>query len=78
MIIALEGLNKAGRNLTRESYVEAMESIKGFTVMGLTPPITFGPNRRHGLNAVRLLRAEKAADNTFTEVLPPQIFQPHF
>jgi len=78
MIIALEGLNKAGRNLTRESYVEAMESIKGFTAMGLTPPITFGPNRRHGLNAVRLLRAEKAADNTFTEVVPPQIFQPHF
>jgi ABC-type branched-subunit amino acid transport system substrate-binding protein len=78
MIIALEGLNKAGRNLTRESYVEAMESIKGFTAMGLTPPITFGPNRRHGLNAVRLLRAEKAADNSFTEVVPPQIFQPHF
>jgi len=78
MIIALEGLNKAGRNLTRESYVEAMESIKGFTAMGLTPPITFGPNRRHGLNAVRLLRAEKAADHTYTEVIPPQIFQPHF
>ena len=78
MIIALEGLNKAGRNLTRESYVEAMESIKGFTAMGLTPPITFGPNRRHGLNAMRLLRAEKAADNAYTEVVPAQIFQPHF
>jgi branched-chain amino acid transport system substrate-binding protein len=78
MIVAVEGLNKAGRNLTRESYVEAMESIKGFTAMGLTPPITFGPNRRHGLNALRLMKADKAADNSYSEVAPAQIFQPHF
>lgn len=78
MIIAVEGLNKAGRNLTRESYVEAMESIKDFTAMGLTPPITFGPNRRHGLNALRLMKAEKAADNSYSEVAPAQIFPPHF
>jgi len=78
MILAVEGLNKAGRNLTRESYVEGMEQIKGFTTMGLSPPITFGPNRRHGLNAVRMLRAVKAADNSYVEVVPTQIFQPHF
>lgn len=78
IILALEGLQKAGRNLTRESYVEGMESIKNFTTMGLTAPITFGPNRRHGLNAVRLLRAEKAANNSYVEVVPYQIFQPHF
>lgn len=78
MILAVEGLNKAGRNLTRESYVEAMEGIKGFTSMGLTPPVTFGPNRRHGLNAMRLMKAEKAADNSYTEVVPAQVFQPHF
>jgi ABC-type branched-subunit amino acid transport system substrate-binding protein len=75
---AVEGLNKAGRNLTRESYVEAMESIKGFTAMGLTPPMTFGPARRHGLNALRLMRAEKSADNSYSEVVAAQIFQPHF
>jgi ABC-type branched-subunit amino acid transport system substrate-binding protein len=78
MLIAIEGLKKTGRNLTRESFVEGMESIKGFTANGITPPMTFGPNRRHGLNAMRLLRAVKAADNSYTEVVPPQIFQPHF
>lgn len=78
IILALEGLKRAGRNLTRESYVEAMESIKNFDTMGLTGPITFGPNRRHGLNSVRLLRAESAAKLTFTEVVPWQIFQPTF
>ena len=78
IIIAVEGLKKAGRNLTREGYVEAMEGVKGFTSMGLTAPVTFGPNQHHGLNAVRLLRANKAADNSFVEVLPWQIFKPHF
>jgi hypothetical protein len=52
--------------------------VKGFTAQGLTPPITFGANRRHGLNALRLLKAVKAADNSYVEVAPPQIFQPHF
>ena len=78
MILAMEGLNRAGKNLTRDSYVEAMEGVKGFTAQGLTPPITFGPNRRHGLNALRLLKAVKAADNSYVEVVPPQVFQPHF
>ena len=78
IILALEGLKKAGRNLTRESYVEAMETVKNFDIMGLTPPVTFGPNRRHGLNAVRMLRAVKAADNSYVEVVPAQIFQPLF
>ncbi len=78
MIVASEGLKRAGRNLTRESFVEAMETIKNFNAMGASPGITFGPNRRHGLNAVRMLRAVKAADNSYAEVVPPQIFQPHF
>jgi branched-chain amino acid transport system substrate-binding protein len=78
MLLAVEGLKKAGKNLTRESYVEAMETIKGFTAQGITPPMTFGPNRRHGLNATRLMRAVKASDNSYTEVVPAQIFQPHF
>ena len=78
IIIAVEGLKKAGRNLTKESYVEAMESLKNFTTMGLTGPITFGPNRRHGLNSVRLLQAGKAADVSYTEVMGFQVFQPHF
>lgn len=78
MMVAVEGLRKAGRNLTRESLVEAMESIKNFTSEKLTAPITFGPNRHHGLNAVRLMRAESADQNRVTAVTGYQIFQPHF
>jgi len=78
IILATEGLKRAGRNLTREGFVEAMEGIKNYTTQGLTGPITFGPNQRHGLNSVRLLRAQKAADRSFVEVMPWQLFKPLF
>jgi len=78
MMAVVEGLKRAGRNLTRDSYVEAMESIKNWTPEKLTAPITWGPNRRHGLNAVRLQRAVKAADGSFTTITGYQIFQPQF
>lgn len=78
MMLAVEGLKRAGRNLTRESFVEAMESIKDFTSEGLTGPITFGPNRRHGLNSVRLMKAENAAQNKISPVTGYQTFPPLF
>jgi hypothetical protein len=40
--------------------------------------MSFGPNQRHGLNAVRLLRAVKAADTSYTEVVSWQVFKPLF
>ena len=78
MMLTVEGLKRAGRNLTRESFVEAMETIKDFSPEKLTAPITFGPNRHHGLNAVRLMRAEKAGQNRVVPVTGYQIFSPHF
>lgn len=78
MMLALEGIRRAGRSLNRESFVEAMEGLKNFNSMGVTAPITFGPNQHHGLNAVRLMRADKAANNSYTEVAPYQLFKPLF
>ena len=78
MLTTLEGVKRAGRNLTRESYVEAMEGIKNWTPENLGAPITFGPSRRHGLNAVRLLRGNKAADASFVPVTGYQVFAPLF
>ena len=78
MILAVEGLKKAGRSLTRDGFVEAMEGIKGFTMLGLSAPVTFGPYHHHGLNAVRLMRAQKAADLSYVQVAPYQLFKPLF
>ena len=78
MMAAVEGLNRAGRNLTRDGFIEAMETIKDWTPEKLTAPITWGPNRRHGLNAVRLMQAKKAADTSFATITGYQVFPPQF
>jgi hypothetical protein len=44
----------------------------------LSAPITWGPGRHHGLNAVRLMRGKKAPDASFTPITDYQVFQFHF
>src|SRR3972149_1541209 len=78
MIATVEGLQRAGKNLTRESFIEAMETIKDWSPEGLTGKITWGPNRRHGLNPIRMMRAGKAAGAAFTTVTGYQPFPSHF
>lgn len=52
--------------LTRSCLMEALETLKGFKT-GILPPITFGPNRRQGVNAVGLV--EIRGDKT-VEIVP--------
>jgi branched-chain amino acid transport system substrate-binding protein len=78
VLILVEGLKRAGKDLTREKFLAAMETIKDFTEEGLVPGITFGPTRHHGLNAVRLMRAGKATDAAPNQVSPWQTFAPLF
>jgi ABC-type branched-subunit amino acid transport system permease subunit/ABC-type branched-subunit amino acid transport system substrate-binding protein len=42
-LLFAEGAKRAGRNLTRESLITALESIKGYE-SGILPPITIGPD----------------------------------
>ena len=74
IMILVEGLKRAGRNLTREGFVKAMEGIKNYSEGDLTAPISFGPDRHHGLNAVRLMRAGKMGDATVKQITGYQIF----
>jgi branched-chain amino acid transport system substrate-binding protein len=53
-----EGLRRAGRNLTPEKMIKAMESIKDWQPPGGGAKVTFGPDRRHGGNGSRLYKAE--------------------
>jgi ABC-type branched-subunit amino acid transport system substrate-binding protein len=76
MMVALEGVARAGRALTRESYVQALEAMRGFRPMGL--PVEFGPDRHHGRNSLRLLRAGLAQEASFTALTPFQEFPPVF
>jgi ABC-type branched-subunit amino acid transport system substrate-binding protein len=45
--ILVEGLKRAGKDLSREKLIVALEALKRFET-GLTPAITYGPNRRIG------------------------------
>jgi ABC-type branched-subunit amino acid transport system substrate-binding protein len=45
--IFVEGLQRAGRDLTRERLVVALEGLYDFET-GVTPHLSFGPNRRVG------------------------------
>jgi branched-chain amino acid transport system substrate-binding protein len=78
VLILVEGLKRAGKDLTREKFVAAMQTITDYTEDGLVPGVTFSPTRHHGLNAVRLMRAGKATDPTVKQITPWQIFAPLF
>jgi len=45
--IFTEALKRAGRDLSREKLVTALEGLYEYDT-GVTPSITFGPNRRVG------------------------------
>ena len=57
--ILVEGLKRAGRELSRESLVEALEGLYEFKT-GLTPPITYGPNRRVGADGAYVISVDLA------------------
>jgi ABC-type branched-subunit amino acid transport system substrate-binding protein len=78
VLILVEGLKRAGKDLTREKFLAAMATIKDYNEEGLVPGITFGPDRHHGLNAVRLMRAGKATDPAPNQITPWQTFAPLF
>jgi ABC-type branched-subunit amino acid transport system substrate-binding protein len=45
--ILVEGLKRAGQDLSREKLITTLEGLYEYNT-GLTPPLTFGPNRRVG------------------------------
>jgi len=47
--ILVEALKRSGKDLTVDNLVESLETLSGFST-GLTPPVSYGPNRRVGAN----------------------------
>ncbi|MBN8909105.1 MAG: ABC transporter substrate-binding protein [Rhodospirillales bacterium] len=48
--LVIEGLRNAGRNLTVESFIAAIEQIKNHQDIFGSPPMTFGPDKHQGSN----------------------------
>ena len=45
--LIVEGLRRAGRDLTRERLVDALESIRAWDAGGVMPPVSFSPTDHH-------------------------------
>jgi len=58
-----EGLRGAGRTLNRERLVEAIEALYRYDT-GLTPPLTYGPNRRIGAMGAHVMVVDIANRTT--------------
>lgn len=60
--VLLEGLHRAGRELSRERLIESLEGLYKHPT-GLLPPITFTPNRRLGAPGAHIVRANLQTRN---------------
>jgi branched-chain amino acid transport system substrate-binding protein len=58
MMHLAKGLEIAGRDLTREGLIRAMEQIQDWKPEGMGSPVNYGPDRRHGNNASQMGRAK--------------------
>lgn len=56
-MVLVEGLKRAGRDLTVDSFIAAMETLKDWDG-GLTAPVTYTPTHRQGQNAVIFVKAD--------------------
>jgi branched-chain amino acid transport system substrate-binding protein len=54
-IVFVEGLKRAGRDLTREKFVAALESMKGFNT-GFLPPQSFSPTDHEGTKQMHFVK----------------------
>ncbi|MDP1553938.1 MAG: hypothetical protein Q8L84_00645 [Hyphomonas sp.] len=53
--LVIEALMRTGRDVSREGVIETLEAVRGFEG-GLTPPLTFGPNRHVGSRGAEMVR----------------------
>lgn len=53
MRVLLKGLENSGQDLSREKLLQSIEGLYQFQT-GITPPLTFGPNRRIGTYTARV------------------------
>ena len=63
------GLDRAGKDLTLESFLKAMESIQGYRDIFGGPVMTFGPNKHHGTDAVFMAQVKNGRWQRVTEPL---------
>ena len=75
MMHLVEGLKNAGKDLTPEGLIKGMEMIKNWKPEGIGAPVTYSPDRHHGVNGSRIMKAEKGKHVPITDYM---IYKPLF
>jgi branched-chain amino acid transport system substrate-binding protein len=57
----VEGLFRAGPNLTRERFIQALETLTNWDADGLVPPITYARDDRRGITTLYMTKFEKGS-----------------
>jgi ABC-type branched-subunit amino acid transport system substrate-binding protein len=52
--ILIEGLKRAGKDVSREKLIQELEKLHSYPT-GLTPALTYGPNRRRGATGAHIV-----------------------
>lgn len=56
--LVVMGLDRAGKDLTTEGFLKAMESIQGYADIFGGPVMTFGAGKRHGTDSVFMVQVK--------------------
>jgi branched-chain amino acid transport system substrate-binding protein len=64
--VLVEALRRTGRDLTRKRFLDAVESIRGFSV-GIASPVSFDADRHQGMERVYCIRFEHGRFHLVTD-----------
>ena len=57
-IVLYEGIKRAGKDITIEGFVSALEGIRDLDTKGLSGPISFSPTNHKGVYHSKLYKAD--------------------
>jgi len=57
-MIAVEGIKKAGKDLTRSGLITAWESLKNLDMGGIMAPVTYSPTKHQGSEYCKIYKAD--------------------
>jgi ABC-type branched-subunit amino acid transport system substrate-binding protein len=69
--LVVEGFRRAGRDLTREGFIEAMESIRDWESGGILPPVSFSKTSHHAQRAGFICELENGRFRPLTGWIEP-------
>lgn len=75
-LLVVEGLERAGRDLTRDAFIDAMESIRDWDSGGIMPPVSFSKNDHHAQTAGFICRLDDGHFTALTDWIEPDVPEP--